>query len=233
MEEFLNQYKCLDCRHCFKKNPAFRLLSEKELGQLDDHRIDVHFKGGEIVYKQGTPLTHIVILNEGFGKIYIEGPTGRNLILTFAKPFEIIGGPGMYVDMRHHSTLMVLEDSGACFIEMAAFKSVMKGNSAFQESFISEFSRRFLHVINHFAVLTQKNMEGRIAEALLYLKNQVFDSECIRLISRQDLADLTAMTKESAMRVLKDFKSEGLIEESHNDILILNERALTRIAELS
>jgi CRP/FNR family transcriptional regulator, polysaccharide utilization system transcription regulator len=233
MAEFLNDYKCLDCRHCYKKNSAFRLLNEEELGHLDNHRIEVWFKEGEVVFKQGTPLTHLVILNEGLGKIYVEGPNGRDLILNFAKPFEFIGGPGMHVDMRHHSSLMVLEKSGACFLEMAAFKKVMKGNPEFHEAFVADCSQRFLHVLNHLVVLTQKNMEGRIAEALLYLKNQVFGQSQIRLISRQDLADLTAMTKESAMRVLKDFKSEGLVEENANEITVLDEKALVRIAQLS
>jgi CRP/FNR family transcriptional regulator, polysaccharide utilization system transcription regulator len=233
MSQFLNENRCLDCRHCYKKNPSFSLLSEEELAFLDEHRIEVRFKEGEVVFKQGTPLTHLVILNEGLGKIYVEGPNGRDLILNFAMPFEIIGGPGMHVDMRHHSSLMVLEKSRACFLEMAAFKQVMKSNPDFHEAFVADCSRRFLHVLNHFVVLTQKNMEGRIAEALLYLKNQVFGQGKIRLISRQDLADLTAMTKESAMRVLKDFKSEGLIEENANDIDVLDEKALARIAQLS
>ncbi len=233
MPDFDNTFKCLDCRHCFKKNPLFLLLKENELDYLNDHRLEVKFRAGEIIFKQGSPLTHVVILNSGLAKIYIEGPTGRNLIINYAKTYEINASPGMYVDLRHHCTMMALVELGACFIEINAFKEVLRWNPTFSESFFGEFSKRVLHAFNHFVITTQKNMEGRIADAILFLKEKVFDNGTIRFLSKQDLADLTGMTKESAIRVVKEFKQEGLVEEGHHTMTVLNDAALQRIAELS
>jgi signal-transduction protein with cAMP-binding, CBS, and nucleotidyltransferase domain len=58
MTEFINGYKCLDCQHCFKRSPLFKMLTEEELDLLNSARLEVNFKKGEIIYKQGTPLTH-------------------------------------------------------------------------------------------------------------------------------------------------------------------------------
>jgi CRP/FNR family transcriptional regulator len=228
----LNRKKCFDCRHCFRKNVLFELLTDEELDILNNSRTEVSFKKREIIFKQGSPLTHIVILNEGLGKNYIEGPRGKNLIISIVKPYGINGGPGMYVDMRHHSTLMALSDVKACFIDVNVYKEVVRKNAVFAEEFIKCFSENSLHTFNQFVTLTQKNMEGRIAEALLYLKNDVFKNGSISYISKQEIADLTGLTKESTIRVMKEFRNECVIDEENRDIIILNEEVLQKYADL-
>ncbi len=230
MASFINDYQCLECKHCFKRSPLFSYLGEEELDILNATRMEVTFKKGEIIYKQGTPLTHIVIIHTGFGKIYIEGPDGRNLILTYTKNYDLNGGVGVFIDHRHYSSLMAVTDSGACFVEINAFKRVLNMNLTFREAYLKEYSLRVLHTYRQFAILTQKNMEGRMAESILFLKNQIFKNGSINYISKQDLAELTAMTRESAIRVLKDFKDEGLIEIEDHSIHVLDEKALEQIA---
>jgi CRP-like cAMP-binding protein len=230
MTGFINGYKCLDCMHCFKKNPLFKLLSESELESLNNARMEVSFKKGEIIYKQGTPLTHIVIIHDGLGKIYLEGSKSRNLILTYTKEYDLNGGVGVFIDQRHYSSLMAVTDCGACFIEISAFKSVLRSNASFMEAYLKEYSARVLHTYRQFGVLTQKNMEGRMAESILYLNNQIFMNGAIKNVSKQDLAELTAMTKESAIRVLKEFKEDGIIEIVDQKIHILDQKALEQVA---
>jgi CRP/FNR family transcriptional regulator len=228
----INKKKCFDCRHCFRKNVLFELLTDEELETLNESRTEVTFKKGEIIYKQGSPLSHIVIISEGLGKNYIEGPRGKNLIISIVKPYVINGGPGMYVDMRHHSTLMALSDTKACFIDVNIYKDVVRKNSVFAEEFIKCFSEHSIHTFGQFVTLTQKNMEGRIAEALLYLKNDVFKNGSIKHISKQEIADLTGLTKESTIRVMKELRNECVIDEENKEIVILNEGILQKYADL-
>lgn len=230
MTGFINDYKCLGCKHCFKKSPLFSLLNESDLDTLNNARMEVNFKEGEIIYKQGTPLTHIVIINDGFGKIYLEGSKGRNLILNYTKAYDLNGGVGIFVDKRHHSSLMAVTDCGACFIEINAFKSVLRSKAAFMEAYIEEYSERVLHTYQQFSILTQKNMEGRMAETIIYLNDHIFSNRTIKNISKQDLAEMTAMTKESAIRILKVFKDDGLIEIVNKTINIFDKKVLKRIA---
>ncbi|NJN28501.1 MAG: Crp/Fnr family transcriptional regulator [Cyclobacteriaceae bacterium] len=231
MPGFINDFKCLDCKHCFKRSANFSLLNDSELALLDKDRMEVSFKEGEIIYKQGTPLTHIVIIHDGLGKIFIESPNGRNLILSYTKEYDLNGGVGVFIDQRHYSSLRAVTDCGACFIEINAFKSVLRSNPAFMEAYIREYSMRVLHTYQQFAVLTQKNMEGRMAESILYLTSNIFKDGAIKYVSKQDLAELTAMTKESAIRVLKDFKEDGLIEIVDHKINILDQKALEQVAK--
>lgn len=230
MTEFINGYRCLNCKHCFKKSPIFSLLKKDELDMLNDTRMEVSFKKGEIIYKQGSPLTHIVIIHSGFGKIYLEGNNERNLILTYTKKYDLNGGVGIFIDLRHHSTLMAVTDCDACFIEVKALKSVLRDNPVFMAAYMKEFAERVRHTYQQLSVLTQKNMEGRMAESILYLDDHTISNGTIKNVSKQDLAELTAMTKESAIRVLKEFKVDGYIEFIGQDINILNKKGLEQVA---
>jgi CRP-like cAMP-binding protein len=232
MAEFINDYKCLDCRKCFRRNELFKLLKEEELELINENRMEVHFKQGEVIFKQGSPMTHIVILNQGMAKSYIEGLREKNLILNIVKPYEINCGPGMYVDSRHHCSLMSISESDACFIDASAFKKVVRLNSKFAEEFIKYLSVNTINTFKRFVTITQKNMEGRIADALIYLHRNIYENGSIKNLSKQDIADFTAMTRESAIRVLKEFKDEGVIDEIDKEILLLNESTLTKYAEL-
>jgi CRP/FNR family transcriptional regulator len=50
-------------------------------------------------------------------------------------------------------------------------------------------------------------------------------------LSRQDIADMSGMSKESAIRILKDFKDEGIIRIDGSRIEITNETQLLKISQ--
>jgi CRP/FNR family transcriptional regulator len=66
--------------------------------------------------------------------------------------------------------------------------------------------------------------------SIFHLKNGVFNNGGLVNISKQDLAEFTAMSKESAISVLKVFQEEGFIEMNGKDIKVLSESSLQKIA---
>jgi len=78
----------------------------------------------------------------------------------------------------------------------------------------------------------QKHNMGRVADALLLFANEIYNSLTFNLpISRQDLADLTGITRESASRILTDFNKEKILEMKGRQITILNDNLLRQISE--
>ena len=221
---------CAECDHCRKENSLFSLLTDSEIELINSTRVAVSFKRREIIYKQGMPLTHLVIIHTGFAKVYIEGPTGKNLILGFTKPGEIKGGIGIFIDHIHHSSLMASNDCETCLIDINSFNQVLSGNQKFMDAFLKEYSERVLRTYSQFAVLTQKNMQARMANVILYLSENISNSLSINNVSKADLAEFTAMSRESAIRVMKEFRDEKYIEMEEQNIIILNDKALRNIA---
>ena len=219
------------CQECENKWGIFRLLNDFELELMSKNRYEVRFKPGEVILKQGTAITHVVAFLDGLAKIYLEGYNNNDLILKIQKPKEIIAGPGMYVDLRHHFSLSALTNCTTCMIDINIFKDLVRSNNAFMEAFFAEHSLRSIYTFQKFLSLTQKQMHGRIADALINLSERVFESLSFdMIISRQELAEMTAMTKESASRILQGFKNEGIINIRGNCLEILNMQQLKSIS---
>jgi CRP/FNR family transcriptional regulator len=75
-------------------------------------------------------------------------------------------------------------------------------------------------------------MPGRVAETLLYLKQEIYKSNKFNVdLSRQELAEMSNMTKESLVRILQQFKESNLIKTQASEIEILDEVSLTDISK--
>ncbi len=228
MDKWNNDKNCFDCT---VRSDMFKFLSDKEIELIEKNRFEVKFRKGEIIRKQGTYLSHVISINSGLAKLYIEGFNGKNLILRIVKSTNFIGGPGMYFDQRHHYSVIALVDLSACFIDMNVFKNIIHNNQKFAAEFMKEFSKNMLSTYDRLVSLTQKNTPGRMAEALLYLANDIFESNSFHpSITKTDLAELTGMAKDSAVKILRDFKDDKLIK-INDRIEILNQSALMKISE--
>lgn len=228
MAKFIQANNCVDC-NC--RNAIFKALSVPELELINQNRYEVSFKAGEIIFKQGTPSPHFVCLTTGLAKLYIEG-YGKNLIISLVKPVEYIFGPGIYVDNRHHYSAAAVEDSTACLVDVNTFKQMTRSNPDFADEFIRRISLMTIFNFEQFISLTQKQMNGRIADALFYLSEQIYCKNPFEMsISRQDLADISGMSKESAIRILKEFKDEGILTVEGSHVNILNPQQLRKISE--
>jgi CRP-like cAMP-binding protein len=203
---------CKNCDECNRKSTLFQLLNPEETKLLNEDRFEVQFKAGENITKQGTILTHLINLTSGYAKLYIEGINDRNLLLNLIGPYSILGGPGVFTDQRHHFSVTALEPSSVCFINLGNFKKIINMNAAFTVKFLEHLNSKQAMLYDKLISLTQKQMHGKIADALIYLSEKIYLSLEFELtISRQDLADMTAMSKDSAIRILKEFEKDGTI----------------------
>lgn len=199
-------------------------MSEDQLTKVDEERQEVRFRAGETVFKKGGPLTHMLCITKGMVKIYLEDDlTEKRIILKIAKPVEMILGPGFLVDNRHHFTAVALEDTTACYIEIDRHKKVMAENPEYSMQIVKHINEIVLQQFDKMMSLSNKHTSGKLAETLLYLAEKIYQSnEFTTKLSRQDIGDLCGMTKETTIRTLKDFTTEGLIECNNNHFNLLD-----------
>jgi CRP/FNR family transcriptional regulator, polysaccharide utilization system transcription regulator len=223
----------MECISCTCKSPLFQLLTDEELHLIQENRVNVIFQSGETIRKQGTAMTHVISVNRGLAKLYLEGLENRNAILRLVKPTNFIGGPGIYLDQMHHYSVTALMETSVCFIDIHVFKKVIKQNSNFCDEFMKDFSRNTLAAYNRLINLTQKQMPGRMADTLLYLFDEIFESDRFPLlINKQDLADHSAMSKDSAVKVLRAFQNDGILQITENEMILLDKESLHKISRI-
>ncbi len=228
MISFNNDRNCIVCS---RKHSLFKVLSDDELKLVNQSRYEIKYKANETIVKQGTAISHLLIIHKGLAKLYIEGKN-KDMIMQYLKPPDFYLDPGAFVDKRNHFTLSAVEETSACLIELDVFLHLIKTNKEFSIEYCQEISKRELFYCDRFMNLTQKQMHGRIADALLYLSNAIYNhNQNIIKISKIDLASATNMNKDSAGRILKEFQESGIIKVNGSQIELLDLNTLKQICE--
>jgi CRP/FNR family transcriptional regulator, polysaccharide utilization system transcription regulator len=221
-----------NCLACKNRSDIFNSLASHELEKVDCQRVSIHYNPGEVIFKQGAPCHNFICITSGLVKIYIEHDNSHNIILGLIRPINYIFEPGAFVDQRHHFTAVASEETSACLVDVDIMQSLMRSNPEFATEFIGKISIQAIELFNKISSYTQKHVYGRVADMLLYLTRRVYETNPFDLtISRQDLADLSGMTKESVIRVLKKFKDDNIISLEGNHLEILNLQKLEAISK--
>jgi CRP/FNR family transcriptional regulator len=175
-------------------------------------------------------MSHAISVNAGLVKIYLEDENHLKTILRIVTPTNFIGGPGIYFDQYYHFSISALKDSSICFIDVNAFKEILDHNRTFANEFMSDFSKNVISTYMRLVKLTQNHLPGRMAYALLYLFEEVYDSKENSLsVTKQDLAELSAMSRDSSVKILRDFHNAGIIRYNNNEIELLIPETLRKI----
>jgi len=224
-------YPCVDCTKCTDKIPFFDLLSFEELKIINRNRYSVKFRHNELILKQGLPATHVISLIHGIAKMYIEGLHDKNILLRLVGSWQLINEANASSNELNQFSVAALTDVQVCFIEAENFKKVLEMNGKFACEVIKHRNKHSSYFHQKMVSLTQKQMLGRMADGLLYLSNEFYKSKTFDLnLSRQDLADLTSMSKDSAIRILKEFEKDNIISIHGKRLKIIDMELLTKIS---
>jgi CRP/FNR family transcriptional regulator, polysaccharide utilization system transcription regulator len=220
---------CLACRN---RADIFNALKSHEIEKVDCERVSIHYNAGEVIFKQGAPCNNFICITSGLVKLYLEHENSHNVIIGLIRPVTYIFEPGAFTDFRHHFTAVASEETTACIIDVNIMQHLMKTNPDFATEYINKVSLQAIELFRKISSVTQKHVYGRMADMLIYLQTKVYHDNPFDLtISRQDIADLAGMTKESSIRVLKKFKDDNIISLEGNHIEILNLAKLEAISK--
>jgi CRP/FNR family transcriptional regulator len=198
---------------------------------LIQNKQQVRFRSGETIFKQNTGSSHILCFRSGMAKVYVEGDNNKNLIVKIAKDSEMIVSGGFFSESIRPFTVAAVTEVECCFIDSVRIVDLLFSNLGFARAFLEKYHLQSQQMFNTLVLLNQKYMPGKVAITLLRLKNEVFKTNPFHIpFSRQELADMSAMTKESFVRVLSEFKDSGLVSTHGKTIEILDEKGLTDLS---
>ncbi len=212
-----------NCLLCMQRSDIFRNLNDNELHSVNSCRVSIKYHQGEILFKQGSPCHDFVCITSGLVKLYLESESDKRIIIGFVKPVDYIFVPGAFTDKRHHFTAVACEETTACLVGSDVFQQIIEKNSSFSSAFLNKISEQAIRMFDQLSSLTHKQMPGRIADVLLCLSQKIYNANpFVTSLSRQDIADMSGMTKESAIRIMKTFKDDNLIRTEGDLIELLN-----------
>ena len=167
--------------------------------------------------------------------MYKNGVGERTQILRLFRPVQYFGYRAYFAREPYVSSVAAFEQSTLGYIPMEIVESLIRNNNDLAMFFIHELSRNLGGSDTKIVNLTQKHIRGRLAEAILILRDNYGledDEQTLKIyMSREDLANLSNMTTSNAIRTLSGFVNEKLIVVDGRRIKIMNESQLRKIAK--
>ncbi|MFN8241969.1 MAG: Crp/Fnr family transcriptional regulator [Bacteroidales bacterium] len=224
------------CEKCALENGSiFKHLTGDEAEQLNFEKDHRHYKRGEILYNEGNRISGFYCINSGIIKVYKTGLDGKEQIIRFAKPGEIIAYRSVLSSEPACTTSEVIEDCRVCFIPTELLVTLIKKNSTFALELLKLTCNELGEANSYITDIAQKTVRERLAEVLLHLiKDFGLDEQKYLNISltREELANIVGTATESVIRLLSEFKSDKLVELNGRKIKILNIKGLEKISNV-
>ena len=175
---------------------------------------------------------HIVFIKEGLVKIHAKGPE-RDHILKIEKGPAYLGIPTVVDSKTNKYSATAISETSVCFIDIDIFKDFIKRNGEFAYEIIVNLCKNELYSYKKCINQVQKQGPGKIAEALLYFSEEIFDDLDYNLpLTRNELGNLTCTTRETVSRILSDFSNNKIIKVDKKNISILNKNQLEIISKM-
>lgn len=210
-------------------------LTDAQRQYLTDHITVKKFRTSEMIYQEGEVPTSLFCLISGKVKIFKEGIGGRQQIVRMVKPAGFFGYRAGFVDVTYTTSASAFEATTLALIPIPVIKQLITENNQLAICFIKQLASLLGKADEQTVNLTQKHIRGRLAEALLRLKEKYGterDGQTLGIsLSRDDLASLSNMATCNAIRTLSAFAEEHLINLDGRKITIIEEEKLRKISQ--
>ena len=217
---------------CDIKAPCFQMLSPEEVVLVRASKTQVLFRKGDNLTKQGAFASYVLFIINGLVKQYIEGDGTKNYNLRIVKPGEFLGLSAVFTKNTFNYSSIALTDCQVFLVEKDTISKVAKQNGMFGFNIIKRYCEQNANLFDTLRTAMYKQMNGRIADTLLYIDGLKNDNpDIFQLLSRKDIADFAGTSTESSVKLLKSFEKDGLIELKEKDIAIVDYDALKDVSK--
>lgn len=225
------------CANCKTKGKSLLcMLTDDQLDDLDQGKTCIVYKKGQTLFYEGTRPMGLYCVKSGKVKIFKMGSQGKEQILRLANSGDFLGYRSLLGEELYAASAEVLEDAAICFIPRDNFFKSLVDNKEFYSTMVKSLAHELGVVEEKLADLSQKSVRERLAGNLLMLKETYgLDGEGSTLIdlsiSREDLANIVGTATETVIRLLSEFKRDGLISLEGKKIRVMDARGLAREAD--
>lgn len=221
------------CEQCIiRQFNSLKALTKEELIRISACKTSRTVKKGEVIFEEGESLNGVFCVRDGICKLTKLSANGKDQIIKLVVKGELLGQRSLVSEERTNLRATALNDMELCFIPKAEIMNDLQKNNNFTMDVLKHMADDLKEADDVIVNMAQKSVRQRLAEALLNI-NESFgtnsDGTLSVLLSREDFASIVGTATESAIRVLSQFKKEGLISTIGKYIKIEDLEGLRRI----
>ena len=215
--------------------PVFRKLAAPDLRTIAQAATVRRYEKGQVIFEQETPSDAFYTIASGRVKIFKMLPTGKDLILEIFGEGDPLGALAAYDGRPFPASAVALEDTVCVVIPRATFFRLLEEHPSLVRGLMLGLTIRLVELTNRLAQLSGSRIEPRFARLFLKLAGelgrQARGGTLIPLaLSRQELADMTGTTIETAIRIMSRWGKEEIVRTEKDGFVILDRRTLEATA---
>jgi len=214
----------------------FSDLSDEHLGDLSENKNYISHKKGQILYYEGTRPLGIFCISSGVVKVFKTASNGKEQIVRLAKKGDFLGYISLIGEEVYTNTATIVEDANICFIPKETFLKVLNDDPNFHRRITRAVCQDLGVMEDRLTDATQKTIRERLAFTLLKLCDSYgmegeMNNKIDIVLTREEIAGLVGTATETVIRLLSEFKKDGLIQFEGKKIIILDKKGIARLAD--
>ncbi|MBU3821747.1 Crp/Fnr family transcriptional regulator [Flavobacteriaceae bacterium XHP0103] len=221
------------CEQCIiKQFNSLKSLTKEELVRISNCKTSRTVKKGDVIFDEGEIINGVYCVRDGICKLSKLSANGKDQIVKIVVKGDLLGQRSLITGEASNLQAVALNDMELCFIPKSEIINDLQKNPKFSFDVLKDMARDLKEADNIIVNMAQKSVRQRLAETLIYIHDNFGvnpDGSLSILLSREDFANIVGTAIESAIRVLSQFKKEGLISTHGKYIKINDLEGLKRI----
>lgn len=219
----------------FKSESILTDLPLEDLELLIANKTEQIYKKGEIIFREGAYPSGIFYVTDGKVKKYKVDKDGREQIIYVANSGELLGYHAVLAEDRYPDCAAALEESRIAFIPKEDFLDTLHQSDVLNRRLLKTLSHEFAVLANSLTLFAQKSVRERLALQLIVIREKYKVNFQPGMpveinMSRDDLASLVGTARENVIRVLTEFKEDGILETQGRKIIVRDVGKLIEVA---
>ena len=194
------------------------------------------FRAGQQIFSEGQSSTGLWVLAEGRVRLFHADARGRQQVVSFRGPSSALELAAAMDGRKHGASAAAIEDCTLVYVPRATLTSLGRQYPITIRNVIDQLCLELRQQDISTAVTSLRDARGRIGCTLLQLAREhgtpIDGGTRINYrLTRQDIADRSAVTLETAIRVLSNLQRSGAIRTNAQVIEIVDKLGLERLTE--
>jgi CRP-like cAMP-binding protein len=215
--------------------PFFAGLLPGEITAINQRFREAGYQPGDSIYRSGETIRHLYVVAVGKVKLLRHTLSGQDVLLDILTPGEFFGSLTPVAGEVHPDTAQA--QTAVCVLRISSddFRAILQKYPSVALSVLDLTTARLQEAQETVRQLSAHPVEQRIAATLLRLADKLGQASAEGLLlqmplSRDDLAQMTGTTTETASRIMSQFQKEGLVHSGRQWIAISDRPGLETVA---
>lgn len=216
------------------RSPLFRNLGLEDRQRIAAVTTVRAYEKGDVVFREGDPSELLYTIVVGRIKVSKLLPQGREVILEILGPGDPLGAVVAYEGRPYPASATAIESALAIVIRRVSFFELFERHPSLARGYLVGMAQRIMELTRRIPEVAGGRVETRFARLFLKLADKTGrpSPEGTRIpihLSRQDLADLTGTTIETAIRIMSRWGKDEIVVTERDGFLLRDRRALENL----